>query len=324
MKREEKWEMLRAISCISVVLLHVAALYTEEAEVYQQYAGIGFSFCDFLQIMTRTAVPCFAMLSGAFMLDKQQFNVAGFYKSSIRKLVIPTLFFELVYIAANVCVGKTVVEVINNALAGKVAGHLWFMFMLMGLYTVFPALYVCKQKVSSKTFAVFSVLMVAVSCVIHFTCKLIWPLQFLEYLGYFLMGNYLRNNGRKLWGSTGLWLLISGIFLFVTFMLNEYQFYYGTYDSLYFRNPNFPTVIVASLSIFVAFTKMEIDHVSSRLLGIANHSMVIYMLHPLVINMICKIVKIIGGGVFANAASLRSDLVCCQHRSNLYACGCDG
>ena len=228
------------------------------------------------------------------MLDKQQFNVAGFYKSSIRKLVIPTLFFELVYIVTSVCVGKTVVKVINNALAGKVAGDLWF--MLMGLYAVFPALYFFKQKVSPKHLLWFSVLMVAVSCAIHFTCNLIWPLQFLEYLGYFLMGNYLRNNGRKLWGSTGLWLLISGVFLFVTFILNEYQFYYGTYDSSYFRNPNFPTVIVASLSIFVAFTKMDTDHDSSWLLEIAKHSMVIYMLHPLVINMICKIVKIIGRG----------------------------
>lgn len=116
MKREEKWEMLRAISCISVVLLHVAALYTEETEVYQQYVGIGFSFCDFLQIMTRTAVPCFVMLSGAFMLDKQQLNVAAFCKSSIRKLMIPTLSFELVYMAASACGGKMILEVINNTL----------------------------------------------------------------------------------------------------------------------------------------------------------------------------------------------------------------
>ena len=324
MKREEKWEMLRAISCISVVLLHVAALYTEEVDIYQQYSGIGFSFCDFLQIMTRFAVPCFVMLSGSFMLDKQYYIFADFYKSSIRKLLIPTLFFELVYITANFFIEKNVVEVIKNVVAGKLAGHLWFMFMLMGLYAVFPALYFFKQKVSPKSFGVFSVLMVLLSCSIHFTCKLIWPLQFLEYLGYFLMGNYLRKNGMKFWGSTDRWLLISGIFLFMTFMLNEYQFYYGTYNSSYFRNPNFPTVIVASICIFVAFTKMEIGNVPSLLLEIAKRSMVIYMLHPLVLNMICKIVRIIGGGVFAKSPSLRSNIVCCRHRSDLYAFCCDG
>lgn len=136
----------------------------------------------------------------------------------------------------------------------------------------------------------------AISCVIHFNFNLIWPLQFLEYLRYFLMGNYLRKNGRKLWGHAGLWLLLSGICLFVIFLLNEYQFYYGIYDSTYFRNPNFPTIIVASLAIFVAFSKVEIDHISSHLLEIAKHSMVIYMLHPLIINIVSKVTKVIGGG----------------------------
>lgn len=163
----------------------------------------------------------------------------------------------------------------------------------------------------------------AISCVIHFNFNLIWPLQFLEYLRYFLMGNYLRKNGRKLWGHAGLWLLLSGICLFVIFLLNEYQFYYGIYDSTYFRNPNFPTIIVASLAIFVAFSKVEIDHISSHLLEIAKHSMVIYMLHPLIINIVSKVTKVIGGGKkSAHATSQCPANIYCVSSCDLYCGSC--
>lgn len=296
MKREGKWELLRAISCISVVLLHVAALYTEEVQVYQHYPNISFSFCDFIQIITRTAVPCFVMLSGAFMLDKQHLNVVEFYKKSLPKLIIPTLLFEIFYMMVSVFGGNSVAGALHGALTGNIAGHLWFMFMMMGLYITFPLLYFIKQNIDHKMFVVFSLVMVLFSCIIHFSYELPWAGQCLEFIGYFLMGNLIRKIGKELPGSVRSWILLSFGFLLITFILNEYQFYHGTYDPTFFRNPNFPTVIIASLSIFVAFSKAEVNHIPNVFQKLAKHSMVIYMLHPFVINVICKVAKKLCGG----------------------------
>lgn len=297
MKREAKWDLLRAISCISVLLLHVAALYTEEATVYNSYPYYCFSFCDFLQIVTRTAVPCFVMLSGAFLLDKKSLNVVVFYKQSTSKLVIPTLVFGLGYAVVSFCGNPNIVDVLAAVFKGQIAGHLWFMLMLLGMYAVFPFLYYFKQNVDPNVFVIFSFGMVIISCIIHFTCILIWPVQFLEYLGYFLVGYYIRKNGKKFWGSIVFWVLLSVCSLLITYLLNEWQFYFGTYNSAFFRNPNYPTIIVASLAIFTAFSKMEISQIPNIFLSIAEHSMSIYMIHPLVINIFCKMTKTITRGM---------------------------
>lgn len=291
MIRESKWELLRAISCLSVVLLHVAALFTEDASVYRNYPAYVFSFCDFFQIITRTAVPCFVMLSGAFLLDKKELDSWSFYKNSIRKLIVPTILFLMLFMGIRLIKVKKVSVLFTDLIYGTIGGHLWFMYMLIGLYAVFPFIFYFKQNVKKSEFIIFSCFMVVLSCLVHFTCKLIWPIEFLEYLGYFLMGYQIRNNGKKIWGSAFLWMLISFTFLILTYLLNERQFVANNYNPSFFRNPNFPTVIIASLAIFISFSKMEIPCVHGFFLKIARHSMVIYMLHPLILNIACKIIK---------------------------------
>lgn len=152
MDREKNYDLLRGISCIFIILLHIAALYTEDRSVYSAYKGLEFSFCDFLQIITRTAVPCFVMLSGAFMLDRNSLNLSSFYKKSIIKLGIPTLVFSLIYIAARLVSGIGLKTVIFDTVNGKPIGHMWYMFMLVGLYMIYPFVFFLKEAVSKKVF----------------------------------------------------------------------------------------------------------------------------------------------------------------------------
>ena len=198
MNREKNYDLLRGISCIFVVLLHIAALYTEQESIYSSYSNLEFSFCDFLQIITRTAVPCFVMLSGAFMLDRKNLKISLFYKKSFLKLGIPTLVFSIIYIFVRIISNAGIKTVIIETLNGKPIGHMWYMYMLVGLYLVYPFVYFLKEAVSDRTFFVYTVIAVVLSCIVHFTCQLIWPVMFLEYIGYFMAGYCLRKYSAKI------------------------------------------------------------------------------------------------------------------------------
>lgn len=69
--------------------------------------------------------------------------------------------------------------------------------------------------------------------------------------------------------------------MLITFLLNEIQFYYGDYNPRYYRNPNFPTIIIASILFFSAFCKIQISKASNIVLDIADKSMLIYLVHPI-------------------------------------------
>ena len=51
----------------------------------------------FFNVISRSAVPCFVMLSGAFILSKN-IDLQIFYRKSFFKLFLPTLIFSVLYV----------------------------------------------------------------------------------------------------------------------------------------------------------------------------------------------------------------------------------
>lgn len=104
MKRERNYDLLRIISTIAVVMIHVSAIWFGNA-----IAGIserGLSVTDarstywicLYNSLPRFAVPCFVMLSGAFILeDEKNIEYKRFYAKSFAKIGIPTIIFSAVY-----------------------------------------------------------------------------------------------------------------------------------------------------------------------------------------------------------------------------------
>ena len=288
MNRENNYDLLRGISCISIVLLHIAALYTEQEDIYTHYSALEFSFCDFLQIITRTAVPCFVMLSGAFILGRKKLDISSFYKKSIIKLGIPTVVFSLIFIAVRLLTKTSVKTVFIDTINGKPNGHMWYMFMLAGLYLISPFVYYLKEAVSDRAFIIYTVIAVVLSSIVHFTCQLIWPVMFLEYIGYFMAGYCIRKKAARIRIAWPVLLILSFVFLLLTYFLNELSFYGGYYSSKLYRNPDFPTIIAASLLWFAAFSKIKVEHISKLMKMIVETSMIIYLVHPLIYGIINK------------------------------------
>lgn len=128
-------DLLKGVSIVFVVLLHVSALGLSETNVgnyaWEVYI-IADSFCRF-------TVPVFVMISGALMLDeKKEFKLI----KSVRRLMVPLFLWSFLY--ALVVIGYQYREVSLESLQKILRltfvtpTHNWFLFMLIGLYMMIP------------------------------------------------------------------------------------------------------------------------------------------------------------------------------------------
>ena len=66
--RQSNFDLLRIISTFAVVLIHVNATVANSNNI----SLVGFNICSLINIITRFSVPCFVMLSGAFILNNEK------------------------------------------------------------------------------------------------------------------------------------------------------------------------------------------------------------------------------------------------------------
>lgn len=103
--RSWNYDFLRVICTIAVILIHVSSSYKN---AYMDASAFGRLYTDNLlatcvyNVIPRFAVPCFVMLSGAFILaDDRNANYYAFWNKKIRKTGIPTLIFSCGYTLWN-------------------------------------------------------------------------------------------------------------------------------------------------------------------------------------------------------------------------------
>lgn len=86
--RESNFDLLRVICAFAVVAIHVSAQFIGAMTGDPRYIGIEFHdvFNSTLwNVLSRFAVPCFVMLSGAFILtNDKNADFSFFYKKSLR------------------------------------------------------------------------------------------------------------------------------------------------------------------------------------------------------------------------------------------------
>ncbi|MCI9130179.1 MAG: acyltransferase family protein [Eggerthellaceae bacterium] len=139
MKRIPYLDALRIISIFAIVLLHVAGSYWYNLDV----ASPDWVIVNAYDCLPRWGVPVFVMISGALFLDPGRPQpIRKLWTHNIPHVAVITLFWGIVYALLY----NTPADLSPASLAAfaksAVFGpqHLWFMFMLIGLYILAPVL----------------------------------------------------------------------------------------------------------------------------------------------------------------------------------------
>ena len=285
--RQSNFDLLRIISTFAVVLIHVNANVADSNNI----SFVEFNFCSLINIITRFSVPCFVMLSGAFILSNERnADYKHFYAKSFYKIGIPLIIFLMLIISevSAVLKGTGFIEPILSLLKGNFNNY-WFMFMLAGLYFLVPIIIRIKNTISKKCYTIgsFVWLLVAMISQLTSTYSVAWSFGIIfSFVGYFLVGNVIYENMSRIKFkglyfifaivSYALLFLYRGITGFSKFSIDAYSNWFS------------PLIIIASICLFIAFGGIKIKTNLGKLSG---YTYVIYLLHTKVYIVLLKLLE---------------------------------
>jgi len=190
-------DRLRNLATVMVIGIHVAAPIAHGEGM--DFNGSWWWAGNFWNSLTRPAVPLFVMLSGYLLLGKD-YPLPDFLKRRFSRVMIPAIFWMLIYSFYNYMANGTPTS-IGMALKGIVTGpvhyHLWFIYLIIGLYLVYPILRPWARTASNQDFIYFFV-MWSIGTWIYKALAVFGQMPmgiyfelFTNNCGYFVMGYFL-------------------------------------------------------------------------------------------------------------------------------------
>lgn len=210
-------DVLRFIATLGVIFLHVSAT---------EYESTIFTLTWFISLvgdsLVRWVVPVFVMISGTlFLSPNKEISLNELYKKYIWRLLKVYLFWYLFYVVLFLLVDYYHRrEIILTETTFKPALHLWFIPMLIGVYSLIPILkkFSADRKVLQYALILWFIY-ISISFTIGQNIPQISALFIMNivigYAGYFLLGYYLsecncsRVNNRVLFSVCLLSLAIT-------------------------------------------------------------------------------------------------------------------
>lgn len=275
--RQSNFDLLRIISTFAVVLIHVNANVADSNNI----SLVGFNICSLINIITRFSVPCFVMLSGAFILsnernaDYKHFYAKSFYKIGIPLVIILILSFLIAEMKAIIG-GRDLLNPVFELLSGNL-NNCWFMFMLVGVYFLVPIVIRIKKSISNRSYIIgsFIWLFVAMISQLTSTYSVSWAFGIIfSFVGYFLVGNVIYENMSRI-KFKGLYFIFA-VICYVLLFIYRGRGGYTDYCLDPYLNCFSPLMLIASVCVFIGFGGIKINIDLSRLSG---YTYVLYLLH---------------------------------------------
>jgi peptidoglycan/LPS O-acetylase OafA/YrhL len=293
-KRMREFDIIRAVAALSVIAIHLTASYVKDLALAQYWNEL-----------MRYAVPLFVILSGLVLYHvdlggRKQLNYLAFQRKRLTKVLVPYAAWTALYIyytARQVWremgwdgawrIADTLPEHLRY---GTGHYHLYFLIITMELYVLYPLLraWMKRQPLSlllaSFAWTAYSQTMIYLH---HKTWKIY---HFPHWIFYFVLGMYVAQHrktiqkwlrGKEVW--TGLLWLASFALLY----------WDGTQSNTHYSSAK-PTVMLYAVTSFFFFWS-----VAARVAGIkggigkgldwlSTHSFLIFLLHPLVLNLLSE------------------------------------
>ncbi|SEM32072.1 Surface polysaccharide O-acyltransferase, integral membrane enzyme [Syntrophus gentianae] len=285
--RDFRIDLLRVAGSFAVVVLHVSArVVITSPDVHSSAWWIG----NLFDSLSRWSVPLFVMVSGALLLSRNvEEDIFSFYRRRATKLLPPLVFWTAFYLLIQHIGGHTLTPtaVVKSIIMGSPFSHLWYLYMISGLYLITPFLRHIVTASSTRELLIFITGTFTIAA-IESSYSSFWGClsttflsSFLPYVAYFVTGYYLYNLSDRTSRINDLLIAVFAGFLLASgtgglFILMGPK----SWDVMYsYLNP---IVIVMSLCVFrFGLNSQFLSSTTTKLLGpIAPITLGIYVIHP--------------------------------------------
>ena len=309
-------DFVRVIAALFVVLVHAAAPWVL---AYGKTSAMNWQTANLTSSVVRVAVPLFCMVSGFLLLPKAH-DLDSFLKRRLSRLLTPLVAWAVIYFLYRKFHGGEDMPLRRYLVLfyhGDVYYHMWFLFMLLGMYFCMPVLSPLVMPANRHLLNYYLVgwCFVALLCpafgwVMRFFFHQDWVLGidmpvFAGYSGYFLIGHLLGvgPSTQKNLGKLGLFFCLSVLATAMTNTIASMRS--GHLDG--WNGYISPFVLVSSVLAFAGLKEVGARFcVGSRLSRIivlvGRASLGIYLVHPLVMEPLQAYLKAIPGAVSEMAA----------------------
>ena len=289
-------EWLRILAAFSVVFQHTVSSAWYNVSVDSEE----FFLLNILNSLSRFGVGVFVMISGAFMLSPlYPHPPQKIFRHNLPRIFLLTVFWVVFYGVLDASDnGISLSELLSTPILifTRPHTHLWFLYVIAGLYVLTPPLRIFVQYASQKMLLYAIALLVAFGLCLPTLNHLLtvlahFPLYknlsipgFSSFVGYYLAGFYLSRYGLPGFGKRILYSLAAISWAATVFASNYASDLQGVPNEYFFGNFR-PTTFLIAASVFCAFRERFRDRQTTnpRFLEISRAMLGIYLVHPIFI-----------------------------------------
>jgi surface polysaccharide O-acyltransferase-like enzyme len=282
-------DLCRVVAIYGVILIHSCGA------TFYSFGKIPLSdwfAANALDSLARVSVPLFVMLSGAMLLKPgAPITALSSLPQRVSKVLIPLVVWSLLYLYVVASHKGAPIDWLGT-LRQPAMYHLWFVYMIIGLYLLLPFLQAIFEAIRDKPALslYFMAVWVVITCVpLYFPVPLLGIMQqttFLGYGGYFILGGLLvtclkDNIPTAIW--IGLYLASSMVTFLLTWNFSDKVSAPTETAYVYFTL----NVAIATLAAFKAFTRVKTGPTTGKILHwISDRSFLIFFVHVLVLEQV--------------------------------------
>lgn len=290
-KRDYKLDLLRVISMIMVVIIHIANYY---CRAFNDIDKISYLGALIFNTISRISVPFFFMISGATLLSKKYDK--GKNKERIIKKIITLSVITIIYFVWDKYYMNKDINIIL-LLSKPERKLLWFMYAIIGIYIALPFIKCMVDKMRKEEDKLFVILWLMfngiLKCLNIGNTYLIPIISGTYYLGYFVIGYmiikyYNHINKRK----NNKLLLITIILSFTIVVISTYFISINS-DKHFTKLLTYSNALImlASLSSFI-YLYFNIKNKKNIIISkLSNLSFGIYLFHGIILDFIMKVIS---------------------------------
>ncbi|KGE15070.1 acyltransferase [Sphingobacterium deserti] len=280
---------LRVLATGLVILIHASTGYLNHFDA----ASFDWHYANVLNSFSRFSVPLFVMISGALLLNKRE-DITLFYKKRMSRILGPFVFWVVIYLIYHfyrntnfeVLPLQRVMEISIDKLLHGPSAHLWFLYMIVGIYIAVPFLRILVAYATKREMLLLLLFWLLSLIIMEKTYYAYVPkidlTFFYGYAGYMILGHYLAKEKVNIPTSLLVLLIIA-----IGMMNTCWTFYLSqsshSFSPAFYNYLGLNNAILAAV-VFLLFKKLVTQPLPFAIEQVDRLSFGIYLIHIIVLN----------------------------------------
>jgi surface polysaccharide O-acyltransferase-like enzyme len=304
-------DLLRIAATLGVIILHVSVSKWYDTPV----KSIDWQIMNIYGSLPRWVIPIFVMISGRFHLRPNENGIT--FKEEMKiiyrkifRIICAIIFWGVVYngtyivckyfIKNETVTVFDIMKISEMIILGPAWYHLWFLYMLIGLYLLTPIFRRIINHTEKNCMEYILVLYFIIgTCIpliniiltklpIFMGRTIYFPVAELSgYIGYYIAGYYFSNNKLKDKTKTGFYCL-AVLSILITIIGTSFMSIYKNKPVGYLYGYLLPTTMLIAYALFIFFNEkigqVKFSRKTEKIISrVSKYTFGIYLIHALVI-----------------------------------------